>query len=122
MLRLAHKTITFRDSVWLLAVLGLFLISACSSPDRQALDRLNALSYAYHYRNVDSVEYYASAAKETAEGLNNLAFVKMVRMDYKAAEDYLNQISEMTDNQLELLVCVSAVRATRTSTISASVL
>ena len=69
------------------------------------MDRLNALSYAYHYRNIDSVEYYASAAKGTAEGLNNLAFVKMVRMDYKAAEDYLNQIPEMTDNQLELLVC-----------------
>ena len=108
------------------------------------MDRLNALSYAYHYRNIDSVEYYASAAKGTAEGLNNLAFVKMVRMDYKAAEDYLNQIPEMTDNQLELLVCyvqqmrlcqrrsswcvtssrcvfASVVRATRTSTISANV-
>ena len=69
------------------------------------MDRLNTLSYAYHYRNIDSVEYYASAAKGTAEGLNNLAFVKMVRMDYKSAEDYLNQIPEMTDNQLELLVC-----------------
>ena len=104
-LRLAHKTITLKDSVWLLAVLGLFLLSACSSPDRQAMDRLNTLSYAYHYRDLDSVEYYASAAKETAEGMNNLAFVKMVRMDYKAAEDYLNRIPEMTDNQLELLVC-----------------
>ena len=69
------------------------------------MDRLNTLSYAYHYRDIDSVEYYASAAKETAEGLNNLAFVKMVRMDYKAADEYLNQIPEMTDNQLELLVC-----------------
>jgi signal transduction histidine kinase len=69
------------------------------------MDRLNTLSYAYHYRNIDSVEYYASAARGTAEGLNNLAFVKMVRMDYKSAEDYLNQIPEMTDNQLELLVC-----------------
>ena len=69
------------------------------------MDRLNTLSYAYHYRDIDSVEYYASAAKGTAEGLNNLAFVKMVRMDYKAAEDYLNEIPEMTDNQLELLVC-----------------
>ena len=69
------------------------------------MDRLNTLSYAYHYRDIDSVEYYASAAKETAEGLNNLAFVKMVRMDYKAADDYLNQIPEMTDNHLELLVC-----------------
>ncbi len=69
------------------------------------MDRLNTLSYAYHYRNIDSVEHYALAAKETAEGLNNLAFAKMVRMDYKAAEDYLNEIPEMTDNQLELLVC-----------------
>ena len=69
------------------------------------MDRLNTLSYTYHYRDIDSVEYYASAAKGSAEGLNNLAFVKIVRMDYKAAEDYLNQIPEMTDNQLELLVC-----------------
>ncbi len=84
---------------------ALFIFSACSSPDRQAMDRLNTLSYAYHYRDLDSVEYYASAAKCTAEGMNNLAFVKMVRMDYKSAEDYLNKIPEMTDNQLELLVC-----------------
>ena len=69
------------------------------------MNRLNTLSYAYHYRDIDSVEHYASAAKGTAEGLNNLAFVKMVRMDYKAAENYLNTIPEMTDNQLELLVC-----------------
>jgi len=86
-------------------LLALLIFSACSSPDRQAMDRLNTLSYAYHYRDIDSVEYYASAAKGTAEGLNNLAFVKIVRMDYKAAEDYLKQIPEMTDNQLELLVC-----------------
>ena len=84
---------------------ALFILSACSSPDRQAMDRLNTLSYLYHYRSIDSVEHYASAAKETAEGLNNLAFVKMVRMDYQTAEDYLSQIPEMTDNQLELLVC-----------------
>ena len=87
------------------SLLALIVFSACSSPDRQAMDRLNILSYAYHYRDIDSVEYYASAAKNTAEGVNNLAFVKMVRMDYQAAEDYLNQIPEMTDNQLELLVC-----------------
>ena len=79
-------------------LLALLIFSACSSPDRQAMDRLNTLSYAYHYRDIDSVEYFASAAKGTAEGLNNLAFVKMVRMDYKAAEDYLNEIPEMTDN------------------------
>ncbi len=69
------------------------------------MDRLNTLSYAYHYRNIDSVAYYASAAKNTAEGLNNLAFVKIVRMDYQAAADFLNKIPAMTDNQIELLVC-----------------
>ena len=105
MQRLAHNLIFSKGSIWLTAVLGLLVFSACSSPDRQAMDRLNALSYAYHYRDIDSVEHYASAAKGTAEGMNNLAFVKMVRMDYEAAEDYLNQIPEMTDNQLELLVC-----------------
>ena len=31
------------------------------------MDRLNTLSYAYHYRDIDSVEHYALAAKETAE-------------------------------------------------------
>ena len=38
---------------------ALLLFSACSSPDRQAVDKLNSLSYAYHYRNLDSTEYYA---------------------------------------------------------------
>ena len=103
-LRHAHKHHNDRDSVWFMAILGFFLFTACSSPDRQEMDRLNTLSYTYHYRDIDSVEYYASKAKGTAEGLNNLAFVKIVRMDYKSAEDCLNQIPEMTDNQIELLV------------------
>ena len=105
MLRLAHKTITLKDSVWLLAVLGLFLLSACSSPDRQAVDKLNTISYAYHYRNLDSVQYYAAAAEGSAEALNNLAFAAIARMEYHRADTLLGAIPALTDNQLELLVC-----------------
>ena len=115
-LRLAHNTLKYgtkryedtktREMILCVFVSLCFIsLIACSSPDRQTMDRLNNLSYSYHYRDIDSVEYYASQAKGTAEGLNNLAFVKIVRMDYKAADDYLHQIPEMTDNQLELLVC-----------------
>ena len=89
-LRHALKCNIFKGSVWLLAILGLFLFSACSPSDKTEVDRLNTLSYACHYRNVDSTEIYArqalalSANDEDgrAEALNNLAFVSIVRMDY----------------------------------------
>ena len=74
---------------------------------------LNAQSYAYHYRNIDSVQTCAQRAYDLAEGydagraeaLNNLAFVRIVRMAYDDAEKLLNEIPELTDNQFELLVC-----------------
>ncbi len=93
-LRLALKTI-----------LTILIISACSSPDRQAVDKLNAISYAYHYRNLDSVQYYAAAANGSAEALNNLAFAAIAHMEYQRADSLLAAIPELTDNQLELLVC-----------------
>ena len=93
-LRLALKTL-----------LTILIISACSSPDRQAVDKLNAISYAYHYRNLDSVQYYAAAAKGSAEALNNLAFAAIAHMEYQRADSLLAAIPELTDNQLELLVC-----------------
>ena len=88
------------------------LISACSSPDRQAVDKLNALSYAYHYRNIDSTEYYArqalalsgTNADARAEAMNNLAFVCIARMHYQEAMALLDSIPDITDNHLELLV------------------
>ena len=97
---------------WLF-ILSTILISACSHSDRPAVDKLNSLSYAYHYRNIDSTEYYAQRAydlsehydKGRAEALNNLAFVDIVKMQYKQAEDYLNDIPQTTDNQIELFVC-----------------
>jgi signal transduction histidine kinase len=97
---------------WLI-ILSTILFSACSHPDRQAVDKLNSLSYAYHYRDIDSTEHYAQKAydlssnydKGKAEALNNLAFVDIVKMQYDQAERYLNDIPQVTDNQIELFVC-----------------
>ena len=97
---------------WLFILLTI-LISACSRPDRQTVDKLNDLSYASHYRNVDTTEYYAKQAydlsvnydKGRAEALNNLAFTDIVKMQYDKAEQRLNEIPQITDNQIELLIC-----------------
>ena len=93
-------------------LLTLIILSACSSPDRQAVDKLNSLSYACHYRDVDSTEIYAQRAYDAAvgyaagraEALNNMAFVSMVRMHYNHAEQQLNEALSITDNQIELYV------------------
>ena len=97
--------------LWLF-IISVILFSACSRPDRQATDRLNALSYAYHYRNADSTESYARHAYALAEGyhagkaeaINNLAFVHTVRMQYDEAERLLAEVPEITDNQIEILI------------------
>lgn len=93
-------------------LLFILILSACSPRDRQAVDKLNSLSYAYHYRNIDSTEVYAQRAYDLsedyhdgrAEALNNLAFVRIVKMDYEAAKKLLDRLPQTTDNQLELLV------------------
>ena len=90
----------------------LFILSACSPTDRQAADKLNSLSYAYHYSSLDSTEHYAQQSLRMssyyddgkAEALNNLAFVRIAQMRYEEAEQLLNQIPDITDNQIELLV------------------
>ena len=101
--------------MWLRLVLNLavvFLISACSPSDKAAVDMLNSLSYAYHYRHIDSTAYYAQQAFDLsenyadgrAEALNHMAFVSMVRMDYDHAEQQLREAISLTDNQIELFV------------------
>ena len=102
--------------MWLrLALKSLFtliIVSACSPSDRQQVDKLNSLSYAYHYRSLDSVEHYARKAYSLAgdysdgraEALNNLAFVSTILMQYDEACRLLDSIPGMTDNQVELLV------------------
>ena len=95
-----------------LKLLAILIFSACSLPDRQAVDKLNAVSYTYHYRNIDSTEYYAQKAMSLsedyadgrAEALNNLAFVRLVQMRYDEARRILDLIPHSTDNQLELFV------------------
>ena len=104
--------------MWLRHALKLFapllLLSACSPSDRQAVDKLNSSSYAYHYRNLDSTEHYARLAFSEAErqhyvdgqaeALNNLAFVDIVRMHYEEAHQHLDSVLMISDNQLERLI------------------
>lgn len=93
-------------------MVGLFLLSACQSEYKTQVDRLNDISYSYHYRNLDSTKHYAEKALNLsqnynnghAEALNNLAFVSIVRMHYDNAYKLLNTTLKTTDNQIELLV------------------
>ena len=93
---------------WLFIV-STILFSACTRPDRQTVDKLNLQSYAYHYRNIDSTLHLAQRAYQMAEGydagkaeaLNNLAFVHIVKMEYDEAERLLQEVTSVTDNQLQ---------------------
>lgn len=96
----------------LVGILGLLFLSACTSSKDGRVDVLNSLSYAYHYRSLDSVKIYADSALAMcdgypagkAEAYNNLAFVSMARMEYAKADSLLGLVVESTDNQIELLV------------------
>lgn len=96
---------------WLFIV-STILFSACTRPDRQTVDKLNHQSYAYHYRNIDSTLHLAQRAYQMAEGydagkaeaLNNLAFVHIVKMEYDEAERLLQEVTEVTDNQLQCFI------------------
>lgn len=76
------------------------------------MNRLNDLSYAFHYRDLDSTEHYARKAlflserysTGKAEAYNNLAFVHIARMEYDKASIILDSIPVLTNNQLELLI------------------
>ena len=96
---------------WLF-VISTILISACSRPDRSTVDKLNSLSYAYHYRNIDSAQANAVRAYKLSDGYsegraeacNNQAFVCIVRMQYDEAETLLDEVLETSDNQVERMV------------------
>ena len=93
-------------------LLSVALFSACTPPHAEDVDKLNEISYSYHYRNLDSTTVYAKRALAAADGyaagkaeaLNNLAFVSILKMDYQYANKLLDSISLVTDNQVELLV------------------
>ena len=96
-------------------LLATILFSACSPSDRQQVDKLNLLSYAYHYRSLDSLKHYCDELSEKghsglltddqlAECRNNEAFYWIAKMKYDVAESCLNEIPQLTDNQIELLI------------------
>lgn len=95
-----------------LAVAALLSVACSDTGNRAEVDRLNEVSYSYHYRNLDSTRAYAKRALELsqnyddgrAEALNNLAFVEIARMNYAMAFTILTSIPEQTDNQIEQLV------------------
>lgn len=90
------------------------LIVGCAEKEDTVVDGLNDRSYEFHYRNLDSTRIYADSALNIAtrkgytsgraEALNNVAFVEMAAMHYAKAKKYLDEVSELTDNQLELLI------------------
>ena len=91
----------------------LIFFCSCQYEQKSTVDRLNAFSYAYHYRNIDSTAQYARQALNLskgykggrAEALTNLAFVSLVSMNYAEADSLLAEAIALTDNQVELLVC-----------------
>ena len=101
-----------KGSIVLIGLLGLFFLSAWSVPVDGEVDRLNMMSYASHYRNLDTVRVFASRAlamsggypSGRAEAYNNLAFADIAKMDYDKAYARLDSVEKSTDNQVELLV------------------
>lgn len=87
-------------------------LSACDDQNAAAVDKLNEEAYAYHYRNLDSTKAFAIRALKLsnkysagrAEAYNNLAFYHLAKMQYSKADRLLSKISEITDNQVELLI------------------
>lgn len=112
MLRQELKYYRTGCSIALLCIWSTLFFSACSEQGRQQTDTLNELSYAYHYRNLDSTELYARKALSAAthydagkaEAFNNLAFVNIARMDFVKAAEMLDSAINITDNQVELMV------------------
>lgn len=97
----------------LLCLWSLFLLlSACNSDRNQGADRLNDISYAFHYQSLDSVKAYADSVLNDkslssdahAEAMNNLAFYYIGKMRYAIADSLLKKINASTDNQIELCI------------------
>ncbi len=88
------------------------LMSACGGQSIDQVDKLNEISYAFHYRNLDSTKHYAQRALQlaggydagAAEALNNFAFVSLAKMQYGQTAQLLESIERKTDNQVELLI------------------
>ena len=99
-----------------LPTLGIMsVLFSCGFPrssQTQKIDRLNELSYLYHYKNLDSCHVYAAQAyalgerytNGRAEALNNLAFYAFMQMDFEQSRKYLTGVYELCNNELERLI------------------
>ena len=113
MQKYVNKKLVKRDSIWIVTILGLLCFSACKKiPNKAEADRLNSISYSYHYKNIDSTLHYAKAAFNISEGyddgkaeaLNNIAFASIAKMNYSDAGRQLDSIVGLTNNHVELLI------------------
>ena len=112
LLKLADNRKIYKGFIGILCLWSLFVCLACKKTGNDKVDKLNNISYAFHYRNLDSTLYYARKAYNLsadyssgkAEALNNLAFVSIVKMDYPLAYRQLDSVYSITDNQIELLI------------------
>lgn len=90
----------------------LFFFSACGPAHKEEVDRLNTLSYAYHYRDLDSTRMLAHQALSLAddygsgyaEACNNLAFAEMAKLNFSQARAWLEKVEQNSNNQIELLI------------------
>ncbi|MBO4658445.1 MAG: DUF5112 domain-containing protein [Prevotella sp.] len=93
-------------------LLMLLLVSACSRVNVRRVDSCNERAYDFHYIDLDSTLFFADMAARgaahydggRAEALNNKAFVSIARMQYDLAEQQLDSVNAVTDNQVELLI------------------
>ena len=97
----------------LLTLAVLSIVVACNHDENHCeADSFNDKAYHYHYISLDSTTIYANKAIAASthcdaghyEAVNNLAFVDIMRMNYRQAEEKLKDILSHTDNQIEQLV------------------
>ena len=82
------------------------------SGQRERVDSLNARSYSWRYRQLDTALLAAEEARMLAEGyrdgeaeaLNNLGFCAFMQMDFEQAAALHRQVYDCTHNELERLV------------------
>ena len=112
MLKLASNHTLYTGSIALVCLWSLFfLFSACQNTHDSEAERLNNLSYAYHYRSLDSLRTCSErvlamncSADMHSEALNNLALYHIGKMEYDVADSILCHVIETTDNNIELAI------------------
>lgn len=112
MLKLASNHTLYTGSIALVCLWSLFfLFSACQNTHDSEAERLNNLSYAYHYRSLDSLRTCSErvlamncSADMHSEALNNLALYHIGKMEYDRADSILCHVIETTDNNIELAI------------------